>query len=164
VLADTCPKYRLHFKEVDATGARQALNHKRPVVARFWLTDKCEDACQLTHVHVREAQWQRFSEFFEKTPSGILSRADVGEPGANEQRGGHAVVLMRCDAGSLTFMNSWGTEWADGGFFSISNESVLNDMKFYDVYWTVDDLTECEKQAYEKYSLKEGLRWPEKYH
>jgi hypothetical protein len=140
VLADKCPEYRLHFQPVNATGARQALNHKRPVVVTFWLSDKCDDKCTQAHVHVREAQWQRFSEFFRKTPSGILSRVDIGEPGDNEEPGGHAVVLVRCDAVSLTFMNSWGTKWADGGFFSISSESVLNDMKFYDVYWTLNDL------------------------
>ena len=33
VIAKVAPEYRLHFKEVDEDGARQALNHRRPVVA-----------------------------------------------------------------------------------------------------------------------------------
>ena len=64
------------------------------------------------------------------------------------EAGGHAVVLIRCDPDCLTFMNSWGTDWADGGFFRVKDQSVLNEMEFYDVYWTEDDLTDSEKQAY----------------
>ena len=62
--------------------------------------------------------------------------------------GGHAVVLTRCDPDCLTLMNSWGTDWADGGFFRVTDQSVLNEMEFYDVYWTEDDLTDSEKRAY----------------
>ena len=62
--------------------------------------------------------------------------------------GGHAVVLIRCDPDCLTLMNSWGEKWGDGGFFRVKDQSVLNEMEFYDVYWTLDDLTDSEKQAY----------------
>ena len=63
---------------------------------------------------------------------------------------GHAVVLMRYDRDYLTFMNSYGTEFADGGFFRVENEMVLNKTQFYDVYWTEEDLTESEKAEYKK--------------
>ena len=58
------------------------------------------------------------------------------------------MVLIRCDPDCLTFMNSWGTGFGDGGFFRIEDHLVLHDMKFYDVYWTLDDLTRGEKEAY----------------
>ena len=63
---------------------------------------------------------------------------------------GHAVVLIRCDPKCLTFMNSWGTGFADKGFFRVEDSSVLRKMQFYDVYWTLDDLKESEKQAYKE--------------
>ena len=37
VLEKVCPEYRLHFREVDETHARQAINNRRPVVARVFL-------------------------------------------------------------------------------------------------------------------------------
>lgn len=64
--------------------------------------------------------------------------------------GGHAVVLMRCDPHCLTFMNSWGQNFADGGFFRVKDQAVLNETKFYDVYWTENDLKENEKEAYKR--------------
>ena len=70
--------------------------------------------------------------------------------------GGHAVVLIRCDSKCLTFMNSWGTGWGDNGFFRIKDQSVLNDMKFYDVYWTLKDLKASEKQAYKEQGAERG--------
>ena len=62
VLKKVCPEYRLHFREVCETGARQAINKRRPVVARFSLY---------------EEQWEQFSAFYTKTPKGILRKRDV---------------------------------------------------------------------------------------
>ena len=62
VLTKVCPKYRLHFHEVDETGARQAINKRRPVVATFFLYLD---------------QWEKFSAFYEKTPKGILEKCDI---------------------------------------------------------------------------------------
>ncbi len=63
VLAKIGPEYRLHFKEVDEISARQALNHRRPLVATFFL---------------RENQWHEFGKFYKKTPKEVLQRANVG--------------------------------------------------------------------------------------
>lgn len=60
------------------------------------------------------------------------------------------MVLMGCTPDCLTFMNSWGQDFADGGFFRVENQSVLNDTKFYDVYWTEDDLKPSEKEAFKR--------------
>ena len=66
------------------------------------------------------------------------------------------MVLTGCDPNCLTFMNSWGQEFADGGFFRVEDQSVLNETKFYDVYWTLDDLKQSEKIAYEREGIKRG--------
>ena len=63
VIAKVCPEYRLHFQEVDEVHARQALNHRRPLVATFSLFDK---------------QWDRFNEFYTSTPKGILKKSNIG--------------------------------------------------------------------------------------
>ena len=83
--------------------------------------------------------------------------------GPTTKPGGHAVVLIRCDPDCLTFMNSWGTEFADEGFFRVEDQSVLNDMKFYDVYWTLDDLTSGEKRAYKIEGTKKAKEVLEKF-
>jgi len=62
VLENLCPEYRLHFRQVDETGARRAINERRPVVATFFLYDE---------------QWTKFLAFYRKTPKGILNKDDV---------------------------------------------------------------------------------------
>ena len=66
------------------------------------------------------------------------------------------MVLIRCDPDCLTFMNSWGQNFADGGFFRVEDESVLNDTIFYDIYWTLKDLKPDEIKAYERECTKRG--------
>ena len=80
-----------------------------------------------------------------------------------ENPGGHAVVLMRCSPIGLTFMNSWGKEFANGGFFNVQKEEVLHNMKFYDVYWLESDLTPNEKRAYGREYSKKCREIAQKY-
>lgn len=47
-------------------------------------------------------------------------------------------------------MNSWGEQFANGGFFCVESQYVLRDMKFFDVYWLESDLKLSEKEAYER--------------
>ena len=70
--------------------------------------------------------------------------------------GGHAVVLTRCDSKCLTFVNSWGSDFADEGFFRVEDSLVLQDMFFYDVYWKPEDLTLEEKQAFKMEGTTSG--------
>ena len=62
VLEKVCPEYRLHFRKVEETGARQAINQRRPVVATYGLYAE---------------EWDNFSRFFRNAKKGILKRADV---------------------------------------------------------------------------------------
>ncbi|CAF0803933.1 unnamed protein product [Didymodactylos carnosus] len=80
VLNIWAPKYRLRHRKVDETGARQAINHRRPVVATFCLDKK---------------QWTNFSEFYGKSPQGVLESKDIGARNAQSKIDGHAVVLIK---------------------------------------------------------------------
>ena len=62
VLEKVCPEYRLHFQEVGETGARKAINKRRPVVVTFWLHDE---------------EWTNFTKFFDQTKKGVLKKSDV---------------------------------------------------------------------------------------
>lgn len=137
------PRCRLQYKEVDELGARNAINARRPVAATFSLY---------------EQQWTAFGEFYRDNPQGILEAKNLGMHSSLTKREGHAVVLIECYPKSLKFLNSWGTKFADGGFFKVRNQSALN-LKFYDVYWTLNDLKESEIKAFDrkKKELGEGV-------
>ena len=62
VLKKVCPEYRLQFHKVDETGARHAINRRRPVVAKFWLYDE---------------QWDKFSAFYKTTPKKVLQECHL---------------------------------------------------------------------------------------
>ena len=141
VLEQMCPLYRLHVTEVNFKEALSAIAAKRPVLTTFSLNGK---------------QWDAFSHFFNVNPRGILSEEDLQKTCNVEhpsESGGHAVVLTSYSIESLVFMNSWGKEWADNGFFSIANSKVLS-CKFYDVYWTVNDLSGAEKIRFQLHGLR----------
>ena len=135
VLHEICPKYRLQCRKVFAKGATEAVIEKRPVVAIFFLTDD---------------EWMAFSNFYrEDYPMGILTQNefDVRRRRKSLPTSGHAVVLTSYNSKCLTFMNSWGQKWGDNGFFRVQNAEVLQ-LEFFDVYWTLNDLTEREKEYY----------------
>ena len=134
VLQEVCPSYRLHCKEVNVTDALKAITAKRPVLARFRLTG---------------AEWKKFSDFYKKSPRGILSISELQIQRPTGASLGHAVVLTSFDSQGLRLMNSWGDTWADGGFFRIRDACVL-DLEFVDVYWTISDLRNTEKVAYQQ--------------
>ena len=66
VVANVCPEYRLRCRKVDENGARQAINERRPVVARFSWKGK---------------QQEMFEEFYKRSPKAILSVNDITDKG-----------------------------------------------------------------------------------
>ena len=72
-------------------------------------------------------------------------------------------MLVRCSPQCLVFMNSWGQGWGDGGFFRVEDAKVLDNMTFYDVYWTLTDLKQSEKEAYRQEGLKKAKELGEKF-
>ncbi|KAL4511792.1 hypothetical protein ABPG72_012637 [Tetrahymena utriculariae] len=131
VLQETCKDYRLRYKNVNITEAKHVLNAGRPLVAIFRLFDQ---------------QWKQFSSFYKNNPKDILE--NVGQ-NSQIKIGGHSVVLIGYTENYLKFMNSWGTGWADSGFFKIKDEQVLGKMEFFDFFWTEQDLLENEKLKYQ---------------
>ena len=145
VLKEAITWYRpLRFQKVDEDGARQAVLRRRPVLATF----------RLSHTG-----WATFYRHFgsEATCKTVLERDQMAQHRSPPDSGGHAVVLTKCAPGSLTFLNSWGRSWAEGGSFSVQDHTVLEldgasgtgaNMCFYDIYWYESDLTAGERQAY----------------
>jgi hypothetical protein len=136
VLEEICPKYRLHSQNVLIKGAMEAIVKKRLVVARFRLTDD---------------EWDVFGNFYNTNPIGILTQNELDvhkrPTSPPPPTSGHAVVLTSYNSKCLTFMNSWGHKWADNGFFRVHNAEVLQ-LEFFDIYWTLSDLTEGEEKCY----------------
>jgi hypothetical protein len=146
VLERTCAGYRLRYRECDEVGARDAIHARRPVIATFQLDGR---------------HWFKFHTFYDSTPGGTLTMQQMSAPGEQKHsRGGHAVVLVRCDESSLTFMNSWGQDWNNGGFFTIDHASTLGicgePVRFYDIYWTIDDLTNEEEASWKELEKNAG--------
>ena len=75
-----------------------------------------------------------FCEFFgEKTNSKrVLTKEIINQkPKKYESKeGGHAVVLPSIEKNCLKFLNSWGPNWGDEGYFRIENEEVFNDTEW----------------------------------
>ena len=138
VLREVCPQYRLRkHKITDERGALEAVVEKRPVVAIFQLS---------------VAEWEAFYTFYHRNPRGILTESHLNI--ATRKQGtifrGHGVVLSSFNSECLRLMNSRGSDWADGGFFRVQNAAVLG-LKFYDVFWSEDDLLPSEKEAFDRY-------------
>ncbi|KAF5656985.1 hypothetical protein FCIRC_13419 [Fusarium circinatum] len=142
VLSDACIWYRpLHFDEVDEEGARQAVLQRRPVLATFGLSEK---------------GWDEFCDHFDEDSTmrtAVLTESKMAPHFDKIHDGGHAVVLVSCDPNSLTFLNSWGSAWGDNGTFTIESPVVLGHkdepLRFYDVYWVEEELTDAERQAFD---------------
>jgi hypothetical protein len=140
VLREICPGYHLRCREVDMRGAMEAITEKRPVVAKFRLT---------------EMEWNTFYEFFRLTPNGILTKRDldIDRRRRGDKMFGHAVVLTSFNSKCLQLMNSWGETWADSGFFKVQNADVLR-IEFIDVYWDEGDLSFDEKIYYKQHGIE----------
>ena len=108
VLEKIYPKYRLHCRKVPVKEAKEAIFEKRPVVARFRLTDE---------------EWEVFEDFYEASPTGILTQEQLDVRHcpvqcSEDDLSGRAVVLTSYNSECLTFMNFWGDKWGDSGFFA----------------------------------------------
>ncbi len=138
-LQQLCQGYRLKAKIVTEKEAMKAVIEKRPVLVSYGLRKKEKD---------------RFNQFYKNKPRGVLKNEDLGifhpalAPNLKELEG-HAVVLTSFGIDHLLFMNSWGTDWADNGFFRVQN-GVLHATTYYDVYWTESDLTPSEREAFKR--------------
>ena len=136
VLEEICPHYHLRFKKVDLKSAKSAVASSRPVVATFRLT---------------KDEWKKFEGFFEDNKTGILTKKeiDITARPSTTRTHGHAVVFTSFNSKYLRLLDSRGPDKKDNGFFKVQNADVLG-LKFIDIFWEEDDLTEEEKLSYKK--------------
>lgn len=154
VLEETIKWYRpLCFRKVNEDGARQAVLRRRPVLTTFRLSSP---------------GWDAFCEHFDEkssTRTTLLTREKMKPHRDLPDNGGHAVALVSCDPHSLTFLNSWGKHWGNGGSFSVEDPTVLelrsapaiSKVCFYDVYWLESGLNDEERREYDR-QVEEELR------
>ena len=138
-----CRGYHLEVRNVNEKEAMEAVIEKRPVLAKFGLTNE---------------EWDKFSQFYKNKPRGVLTNEDLGishpaSPPDSKDLDRHAVVLTSFGVDHLRFMNSWGSDWADNGFFRVQS-SVLHATTYYDIYGTVSDLRPSERAAFKRRSEK----------
>lgn len=113
---------------------------KQLVVVRFYLSG---------------VQWDQFYQFYEQEFKGIFIRFffDLKRYFISK-RGGYVVVFTSYDVDSLRLMNLWGDDWVDNGFFRVQDVNVLLGLKFFDVFWIEDSLSEEEKIVFDQYGVK----------
>ena len=114
----------------------------RICVARFGLTKK---------------QRKNFNKFYKDNPKGILRKKDLGNRSIDPLLG-HAVILTSIYKDSLKFLNSYGKEWGDKGYFRVKNAKVLN-AKFIEVYIDPNNFTTEEKNKFDDFGcvIKENV-------
>lgn len=131
-----------HFKfdlnKVDENGARKAVMKARICVVRFGLTEK---------------QWENFNEFYKDNPKGILTKDILGERNKDENLKGHAVILTQIFPDNLYFLNSYGNNWGDDGYFRVQNAEVLN-AKFMEIIIEPYKYTDEQKEKFERVVTK----------
>ncbi|XP_028410702.1 uncharacterized protein LOC114533385 [Dendronephthya gigantea] len=147
VLQKICEKYGFKCEKVfKVNKAKKAIVEKRPVVATF---------------HLPKKKMKSFKDYFRNNPTGILTLKEMtnADTESSDKTSpptiGHAVVLTSYNSKCLKFMNSWGQEWGDNGFFRVENAEVLGDkLEFFDVSWDWDKATEGEKEYYRKHAAE----------
>lgn len=135
-------KFRLRYSKINAKEARRVVLEGRPCLSGFYLD---------------QYKWANFSNFFKYNKKGILTKEILNRPIRykidEKEAGGHAVVLTSIEENCLCFLNSWGPDFSVEGYFRIKDESVLDDLEFIDIFWYENDLSNEEKDFYNKYHL-----------
>ncbi|KAJ3125034.1 hypothetical protein HK098_000640 [Nowakowskiella sp. JEL0407] len=138
VIKSACEIYRLRYRRITRVEAWKAAYQRRPVVTGFFL---------------RQSQWDKFNRFFmdDKTKRSVIDITDVAfnRDEKNPLVTGHAAVLISADPrGYYYFMNSWGPEWGDNGYFRVKEMNVFNDHEFFEIYFEDQDLTDDEREMF----------------
>ncbi|CAD8100702.1 unnamed protein product [Paramecium sonneborni] len=140
IIQKSCSSFRLQCRELkNINDIKLCLHQGRPLIAKFKL---CEDQW-----FSEDPNQLGFYNFFKKFGQGILTKI---RKRSDKPVIGHAVVLHKYTPEYYSFINSWGTEWGDAGFFKIKDLDVLGKMRFMEVFWTKDNLTEYEKESFKQ--------------
>lgn len=154
------PKYRLHVNQIIGDNMNEIekkvkliLLRKRPIVLSFRLTKQ---------------QWKNFCNFFgadSPNKMNIITYEEINKnvPKNDKDGGGHATVITKINKDCFTVLNSWGDKWGDNGFFKIKDFSIFSSFRCFDVFFTLKDLTEYEKNEYQKLVEKQKKEFLEDY-
>ena len=157
ILDKTLPKYFLRYSKYSNSQEEKikiALMKGRPLVFTYFLSEK---------------QWTNFSNFFKKNKKGILTteilnRGISDNSLKNDEREGHAVILIEYNEDGYICLNSWGESFGDKGKFRIKTINVLGDSVIYDVYFYERDLPNDLKKEWNWYSQQNEKKFKEKYY
>ena len=141
VLSRILPKYKLHYSLIQEKEIPDIIRKSQVCISSFYLDGK---------------QWFNFSQFFQnpKTKTNAITAKDLlkpNPPGIVSESGGHSVVLVDFHDDVYTFLNSWGQNWGDKGYFRVQKGAIK--FKFLHVYWYESDLSPKEKEIWnQKYN------------
>ena len=131
---------RIHYKAINEQEAKRAIEKGRFISFSFGLRDK---------------QWDNFSNFLCRGKR-ILDENELNKGCENDtsKPSWHAVLLIEINDQYLRFLNSWGSNWGDGGTFRVKNGGILKPINtdmtpsFYDLFFYENELTNDEKLFY----------------
>ena len=110
--------------------------------------------------NLNKKEWENFSDYFKtKEENKLLTKEILEKPNNNienpDKITGHSVILTDIDDdNNYIFVNSWGKNWGNEGKFK-SKKNCLK-LTFYAVYYTIDSLTQEEKNSWE--NLKTDIK------
>ena len=128
--------FKLRAKTITPIEAKIAVMKGRPCLCYFGL---------------REERWNNFREFFANNPKGILTQKILKGNNICDNKNPpslHSVVFISIEENCLKFLNSWGKEWGDEGYFRLEKEDVIKNLYFIDVFWEEKDLDKKEIDTY----------------
>ena len=106
---------------------------------------------------LRHNQWNNnFSPFYKNNRTGILTEEILNEglENDNSNKEGHAVLLIEITKDYYRLLNSWGSNWADGGTFKVKNVNILKPIncelepEYYDIFFYEHELSREEQLFY----------------
>ena len=139
-------KQNLHVEGRTQEEAINAFMKGRFIIVAFWLRDN---------------QWNNtFGPFYQNNKTGILTEEELNRGLQNDTSviGGHAVLLIEITKDYFRLLNSWGSNWADGGTFKVKSIDILKPVNnnnkggplFYDIFFYESELENEERIFYTK--------------
>ena len=140
MLEQECEPRCLRVRRINSSAAISVVEHGRAILVDF---------------HLDKAQWDCLSHFFSRSPSGVLNELPDRD---GSEVSGHAAILIGFAEGAWKVKNSWGDDFADGGYFRISKQLLEKARaNFIDVFFYEEELRPADKKAYIEYCRESKL-------